>query len=176
MMNLPAACSRKKLPLRTNRLFIKRFTTRMQNLQAGIVYGQKKRKKNAEIILCLDKAVRLVSKQIEFVKWEMQLEKCGQCAGFPKLEGKIKWTGSIVEWVELIYALYSVKRINNGEIYLKDLFQTMGEVFGFEVKEFANYFMNIKNRTDRHRTKFMDLLKDAVLGRMEDADRKPSRK
>ncbi|MDR1525408.1 MAG: RteC domain-containing protein [Tannerella sp.] len=52
----------------------------------------------------------------------------------------------------------------------------MGKIFDIDVKEFAVYFMNIKNRTDSHRTKFMDLLKDAVLGRMEDADRKPSRK
>jgi hypothetical protein len=90
--------------------------------------------------------------------------------------GKLKWTGSIVEWVELIYALYSVRRINNGEISLKDLFQTMGEVFGVEVKEFSNYFMNIKNRTDGRRTKFLDKLKETLLKRMEDADRKPSQK
>jgi hypothetical protein len=43
----------------------------------------------------------------------------------------------------------------------------MGEIFDFDVKEFANYFMNIKNRTDSHRTKFLDLLKDTVLGRMD---------
>jgi hypothetical protein len=81
--------------------------------------------------------------------------------------GQLKWTGNVIEWVELIYALYTVKRINGGEITLKELFQQMGKIFDFEVKEFANYFMNIKNRTDGHRTKFMDLLKNAVLGRME---------
>jgi hypothetical protein len=89
---------------------------------------------------------------------------------------RLKWTGSVIEWVELIYALYAVNRINNGEITLKKLFGQMGEIFDFDVKEFANYFMNIKNRTDARRTKFMDLLKNAVLGRMEDADRKPPRK
>jgi hypothetical protein len=52
----------------------------------------------------------------------------------------------------------------------------MGEIFDIDVKEFVNYFMNIKNRTDGRRTKFMDLLKNAVLGRMEDTDRKPYRK
>jgi hypothetical protein len=88
----------------------------------------------------------------------------------------LKWTGSIVEWVELIYALYLVKRISNGKISLNELFQQMGEVFDFEVKEFANYFMNIKNRKDEQRTKFTDLLRDAVLERMTDSDRKPSRK
>jgi hypothetical protein len=50
----------------------------------------------------------------------------------------------------------------------------MGEIFDIEVKEFAVYFMNIKNRTNEHYTKFMDLLRNAVLERMTEADRKPS--
>jgi hypothetical protein len=86
---------------------------------------------------------------------------------------ELKWTGSVVEWVELVYALYTVKRINNGKITLKELFRQMGEVFDFDVKEFAAYFMNIKHRTDGRRTKFLDLLKEVVLERMEEADRKP---
>jgi hypothetical protein len=39
--------------------------------------------------------------------------------------------------VELIYALYLVKHINDSKIFLKDLFRQMGEMFDFEVKEFA---------------------------------------
>jgi hypothetical protein len=88
----------------------------------------------------------------------------------------LKWTGSIAEWVELIYALYLVKRINDGKISLKNLFRQMGEMFDFEVKEFANYFMNIKNRTDGRRTKFTDLMHNALLEKMTEADRKPPRK
>jgi hypothetical protein len=88
----------------------------------------------------------------------------------------LKWTGSVAEWVELIYALYLVKRINGGKITLKNLFRQMGEVFGFEVKESANYFMNLKNRTDENRTKFTDLMRDVLLERMTESDRKPSRK
>jgi hypothetical protein len=88
----------------------------------------------------------------------------------------LKWTGSIADWVELIYALYLVKRINGGKISLKNLFRQMGEIFGIEVKEFANYFMNIKNRTDENRTKFTDLMRNSVFERMTESDRKPSRK
>jgi hypothetical protein len=85
----------------------------------------------------------------------------------------LKWTGSIAEWVELIYALYLVKRINNGKISLKNLFRWMGEIFDFEVRESASYFRNIKNRTDENRTKFADLMHDALLERMTESDRKP---
>jgi hypothetical protein len=93
-----------------------------------------------------------------------------------KEQPPLKWTGSIIEWVELIYALYLVKRINGGKISLKNLFRQMGEIFDFEVKEYANYFMNIKNRADERRTKFTDSMGDALLERMTEADRKPSRK
>jgi hypothetical protein len=118
--------------------------------------------------LFLTKTILLIETQIDFVFREMQQQQMPH--------NKLKWTGSIIEWVELIYALRFVKRINNGKITLKELFQQMGEIFDFEVKEFANYFMNIKNRTNGSRTKFMDLMNDALLGRMDDADRKPSRK
>jgi hypothetical protein len=129
--------------------------------------------------LYLRKAIDAVDRQMEFVRWQMQMEATAQSCPFSRQSpkhGKLKWTGSVVEWVELMYALYTVKRINNGKITLKELFRQMGEIFDFDVKEFAVYFMNIKHRTDGRRTKFMDLLKDAVLGRMEESDRKPSRK
>jgi len=56
------------------------------------------------------------------------------------------------------------------------MFGRMGKIFDFEVNEFANYFMNIKGRADNNRTKFLDLMKEAPLGRMINADRKPSKK
>jgi hypothetical protein len=106
---------------------------------------------------------------------EATAQSCPFFRQFPK-HGKLQWTGSVVEWVELIYALYTAGKINDGKTSLKVLFQQMGEVFDFDVKEFANYFMDIKRRKDDNRTKFMNLLKDAILERMEEADRKPSRK
>jgi hypothetical protein len=134
-------------------------------------------KKSSTVSPFIERAIQLLDMQIAYVErqiqWAEVKQKCPLCEP-ENPNSKLKWTGNIVEWVELIYALYSVKRINNGETSLKELFQQMGEICDFEVKEFANYFMNIKNRTDGHRAKFMDLLKDAVLERMEDADRKPS--
>ncbi|MDR0412212.1 MAG: RteC domain-containing protein [Dysgonamonadaceae bacterium] len=115
---------------------------------------------------------------MEFVRWQMQVETTQGCPFSRRLpkRSNLQWTGNIIEWVELIYALYTAKKINDGKTFLKELFQQMGEIFDIDVKEFANYFMNIKNRKDGNRTKFMDLLRDAVLERMEEADRKPLRK
>jgi hypothetical protein len=49
----------------------------------------------------------------------------------------------------------------------------MGERFDFEVKESASYFVNIKNRMDGKRTKFTDLMRNALLERMTESDRIP---
>jgi hypothetical protein len=80
----------------------------------------------------------------------------------------------MIDWVELLYSLHAAGCINRGQITLKELFQQMGEVFGFEVTEFSNYFMNIKNRKDKNRTKFMDSMRAAILEVMIASDRKPS--
>ena len=139
------------------------------NLQLYRSYWEK----NAAIYL--RKATKLIDTQIAWVEKQLLAEQnalsCPLCRG--EKNRLLKWTGSIVEWVELIYALYLVKRINGGKISLKNLFRQMGEMFDFEVKEYANYFMNIKNRTDERRTKFTDSMGDALLERMTEADRKP---
>jgi hypothetical protein len=124
----------------------------------------------------LHKTIELIDAQIAWVEKQLLAEQnASPCRDEKKLPS-LKWTGSIAEWVELIYAPYLVKRINDGKISLKNLFRQMGEMFGIEVKEFANYFMNIKNRTDENRTKFTDMMRNSVFERMTESDRKPSRK
>jgi hypothetical protein len=116
---------------------------------------------------------------MKFVRWQMQVEATAQNCPFScryQARGKLKWTGSIIDWVELNYALHEIKIINDETISLKDQFQLMGEAFDFDVKEFANYFMNIKGRQEENKTKFLDELKKALIRKMKDADRKPSRK
>jgi hypothetical protein len=89
---------------------------------------------------------------------------------------KLKWTGSIVEWVELLYSLHAAGVINGGKATLKFLFRTMGEVFDVDVKEYSRSFTDIKNRIKGDRTTFLDKLKRKLLHRMEEADGKPGRK
>jgi hypothetical protein len=133
--------------------------------------------KNAAIYL--HKATELIDSQTAWVEKQILAEQAANSCLLCRTEKELpslKWTGSIAEWVELIYALYLVKRINNGNISLKNLFRQMGEMFDFEVKEFANYFMSLKNRMDKNRTKFTDLMRNSVFERMTESDRKPGRK
>jgi len=92
------------------------------------------------------------------------------------IQHKLKWTGSIVEWVELVYALHSVGYADGGQASLKKLFAYLGEVFDIEVKEFSRTFIDVKNRVKGDRTSFLDELKRVLIERIEKADEKPSRK
>jgi hypothetical protein len=88
----------------------------------------------------------------------------------------IFWTGSKVEFVEFVYGIYCTRRINNGEISLKKLFQLMCKTFNIEVNDYARIFMDIKNRTGDDRTKFSDLTRHSLIQYIEIADQRPSRK
>jgi hypothetical protein len=90
--------------------------------------------------------------------------------------GKLQWTGSLVEWVELIYALHAAGVINDGKISLKHLFRVLGEVFDFEAGEYSRTFTDIKNRVKGERTSFLDTLKQLLRRRMEAADMKLPKK
>jgi hypothetical protein len=121
----------------------------------------------------LAKAIELVDIQIEWTEKQINsAQNAGQCAA------KLKWMGSIIDWVEFVYALQTTGYIfcHDKKVSLKELFMVMGEVFDFKVAEYANYFMDIKKRTDRNRTKFTDLLKKTIQERMNEADSKPVRK
>ena len=92
-----------------------------------------------------------------------------------KTAGKLKWTSSRLDFAELIYALHETYSINNGSIFLSDLFDTLCDSFDFKIESFTGCFMEIKKRKINH-TIFIDSLKSLLLRRMEEADQKPSRK
>jgi hypothetical protein len=157
------------------------FVLRNTRVEFSTCENSEALKKNRTVAAFLQKAIVFVDMQIVWIERQLLTEQNAvNCPVAQQLQTrnavKIKWTGNIVDWVELIYSLHEVDSFNSGKIYLRELFGIMGEVFDFEVKEFSNYFMNIKNRTDGHRTKFLDRLKETLLKKMEDTDRKPPRK
>jgi hypothetical protein len=59
---------------------------------------------------------------------------------------------------------------------LKTLFGVFNGLFGIDVKEYSLYFTGIKNRKKGDRTSFLDLQKQLLIRRMEEADRRPNGK
>jgi len=122
------------------------------------------------------KVLKTIRIELDIIRYRMKHPELSMQELTKSLEhvGKLKWRGSVVEWVELIYALHAIGYVNDGKISLKEMFYEMGEVFDIEVKDFSRTFMDIKIRSDR--TLFLDELKRVLIERIEKADEKPARK
>lgn len=69
--------------------------------------------------MILDKAINIVASQINLIERQIYFG----CPYANNHEEKLSWTGTIIQLVELIYALYELGCFNNGKISLKKLFQ-----------------------------------------------------
>jgi hypothetical protein len=69
----------------------------------------------------------------------------------------MKWTGSRMELVELVYALHEAKCF--GEMPLKEIFAAVGEMFGCKITNHYRLFWDIQNRVKDSRTKFLDKIR-----------------
>lgn len=84
----------------------------------------------------------------------------------------LKWTGSKVAFVELMYALHTEGVINNGNISLNETAKKLETLFNIEIGQFNRIFSEIKNRKTIEKTSFLNNLKESLLKRIEDADEK----
>lgn len=87
---------------------------------------------------------------------------------------KRRWTGAVVELVELIYALYETKRIDDGEIAINELAGFFGGLFGIRLDARSLYdaYTDIKRRKGESRTYFLDKLRERLNLRMQRDDEK----
>ena len=79
---------------------------------------------------------------------------------------------SVYYLVELLYALDTCNCISNGEIGMEELTHTLSEIFGVEIKNCYNVYMNIKHRKDDSRIYFFDELREKINKRMVGRDLK----
>ncbi|KAA6300146.1 MAG: hypothetical protein EZS26_003711 [Candidatus Ordinivivax streblomastigis] len=115
------------------------------------------------IVNYLDKAISLVESQLEFAKWKIK-------QGVSLLAKRLKWLGTYIELVELVYALYVSEILGN--IPMKELFSVLGEVFDFDfdTKNFSRTFTDIKTRAISDRTKFLNKLQKNLIRKTEEAN------
>lgn len=79
----------------------------------------------------------------------------------------LRWTSSKVLLVELIYALYLSKTINDGRIELQELVEFFEDIFNIDLHNHNNVIQNIKARKS-NKTKFIDLLRDQLNAKLID--------
>ena len=97
----------------------------------------------------------------------------GHLSALPiKSAKKFHWTVKVTDLVELLYALDTCNCINNGEIGVEELADALSEIFGAEIKNCYNVYMNMKRRKHDSRTYFLDELREKLNKRMVESDLK----
>lgn len=83
-----------------------------------------------------------------------------------------RWTGSLVELIEIIYALDEMGCINDGETAINELTAYFGRLFGLEIKDSHCYnaYSDMKRRKSGSRTYFLDKLRERLNLRMQRDD------
>ncbi len=81
----------------------------------------------------------------------------------------LKWTGSKVDLVELIYSLQASNLINNGNVGIKELAKIMEHLFSIELGDYYRTFLEIRMRKI-NQTKLLDFLKTCIQNKVIEAD------
>ncbi len=84
-------------------------------------------------------------------------------------ERKLQWTGSKVSLIELIYSLQTVGVVNNGGADIKLLTNFFERYFQTDLGNIYNVFQEMRIRK-KNRSSFLDLLKEKLIQRMDEAD------
>lgn len=85
-----------------------------------------------------------------------------------------RWTGSLVELIEIIYALDEMGCINDGQNDIKELTAFFGSQLGLEIKDSHCYnaYTDMKRRKSESRTYFLDKMRERLNLRMQRDDAK----
>ncbi len=85
-----------------------------------------------------------------------------------------RWTGSLVELVEIIYAFDETGCINDGQNDIKELTAFFGSQLGLEIKDSHCYnaYTDMKRRKSESRTYFLDKMRERLNLRMQRDDAK----
>ena len=70
----------------------------------------------------------------------------------------LKWTGTKLALVELVYALHNEKIINNGNISLNECIKAVENFFNTEINQHNRIFLEIRNRKTIDKTNFINSL------------------
>ena len=91
----------------------------------------------------------------------------------------MRWTGSTVDLIELLYGLDTLECINGGEIGMGELLAFFSRIFGLDIKDSQCYntYVAIKGRKNDSRTYFFDKVSEKLNLRMrQDEERERMRK
>lgn len=120
--------------------------------------------------LYIRKALSFVRRMLQYVRTQVPPLSTPQTDS--QLTSSFRWTGSLVELVEIIYAFDEIGCINDGQNDIKDLAAFFGSLFGMEIKVRNCYdaYLDMKRRKNESRTYFLDKLRERLNLRMQRDD------
>lgn len=84
---------------------------------------------------------------------------------------KLNWTGSKASIIEIIYALHYQSVFDNGNADIGLIAKCFENTFNINLGDFYHTYLELKNRKI-NRTKFLDSLRDGLIRKMNEQDRK----
>lgn len=120
----------------------------------------------------LKKALALVRRMLENL--QAQVPPLSAAQKSDNQPPPFRWTGTLIELVELIYGLQEIGCINDGEASINELTGYLGKLLGVEIKDILCYntYANIKHRKNESRTYFLDKMRERLNLRMQRDDAK----
>lgn len=77
---------------------------------------------------------------------------------YPSTNSDLNWTGTKMDFIELLYALHHYKIINGGNIEVKEIAKTLCKTFNLEIEDQVyRYYIDIKRRK-KEKTPFLNTL------------------
>ena len=92
---------------------------------------------------------RLIGKAVSFIgDMQKMVEKMplAEMKPFVTKDAQLKWTGDIVNLVELVYGLVEMGCVNDGNIPIEKLGNALFRLFGLEPKPYSRAYTTIKRR------------------------------
>lgn len=119
----------------------------------------------------LKKALALVRRMLENLQAQVPPLSAISLDNSPS---SFRWTGSLVELIEVIYALDEMGCINDGQNDIKELTAFFGSQLGLEIKDSHCYnaYTDMKRRKSESRTYFLDKMRERLNLRMQRDDAK----
>lgn len=157
---------------------------RIHCIYVVLTYTETELEHTLSSVSTIEETARYVRKALSFVRKMLRpITTAVQPGSMPKGKGKsgggISWTGTLVEFVELLYGLQETGSIDDGKIPIYELSVSVGQLLGVDVKEtvFYNTYANIKHRKGNDsRTYFIDKMSERLNLRMQRDDERELRR
>ncbi|MBA4133391.1 MAG: tetracycline regulation of excision, RteC [Flavobacterium sp.] len=120
------------------------------------------------------KVAKIIANDLIQLYIEQQLSSIADSEAISKLDSNksvLTWTANKTDLIELIYALHTNAVFNNKNLDIKSIATCFEQIFSIELGDFYHTFLELRNRK-KNPTKFLDLLREGLINKMEEQDEK----